>query len=112
MIAYENLQIANLVKNHRLAKSFNDASWGRFLAWVTYYAAVHEIEVRAVAPHFTTQECSGCGKRVYKSLSIRTHVCPHCGLVIDRDHNAALNILSRALDGTGGHSGTDARLRA
>ena len=112
LIAYENLQIANLVKNHRLAKSISDASWGRFLWWVNYYGDLHEVPVIAVNPCFTTQECSGCGKRVYKSLSVRTHVCPHCGLVIDRDHNAALNILSRALDGTGGHSGTDARLRA
>jgi putative transposase len=112
LIAYENLQIANLVKNHRLAKSINDASWGRFLWWVNYYGDLHEVPVIAVNPCFTTQECSGCGKRVYKSLSVRTHVCPHCGLVIDRDHNAALNILSRALDGTGGHLGTDARLRA
>ncbi len=112
LIAYENLQIANLVKNHRLAKSIHDASWGRFLWWVNYYGDMHEVPVIAVAPHFTTQECSGCGKRVYKSLRVRTHVCPHCGLVIDRDHNAALNILSKALDGTGGHSGTDARNRA
>lgn len=112
LIAYENLQIANLVKNHQLAKSLQDASWGRFLWWVKYYGDLHEVPVIAVDPSFTTQACSGCGKRVSKSLSVRTHVCPYCGLVLDRDHNAALNILSKALDGTGGHSGTDVRLRA
>ncbi len=98
LIAYEDLQIANLVRNHQLAKSISDAAWGRFLQWVTYYGDVHNIQVVAVAPQFTTQECSGCGKRVYKALSVRTHGCPHCGLVLDRDQNAALNILAKALD--------------
>ncbi len=112
LIAYEDLQIANLVKNHRLAKSISDAAWGRFLQWVNYDGALHEVDVRAVTPHFTTQDCSGCGKRVYKSLSVRTHLCPHCGLVMDRDHNAAVNILAKALEGTGGHSGTGERIRS
>ncbi len=111
LIAYEDLQIANLVKNHRLAKSISDAAWGRFLQWVNYDGALHEVDVRAVTPHFTTQDCSGCGKRVYKSLSVRTHVCPHCGLVLDRDHNAALNILSKAREGTVGHTGTCTPMR-
>ena len=108
LIAYEHLQIRNMVKNHKLAKSISDASWGRFLWWLNYYGDVHDVPVIAVAPQFTTQDCSGCGKRVQKSLSERTHVCPSCGLVLDRDHNAALNILSKALEGTVGHTGTDA----
>ena len=108
LIAYEDLQIRNLLKNHRLAKSISDAAWGQFLAWVKVYGELHDVPVIAVAPQFTTQECSGCGKRVYKALSQRTHVCAQCGLVLDRDHNAARNILALALDGTGGHSGTDA----
>ncbi len=108
LIAYEDLQIQNLVKNHRLAKSISDAAWGRFLSWVNYYGGLHDVPVIAVTPHFTTQDCSGCGKRVYKALSVRTHVCPHCGLVLDRDHNAAKNILSKALEGTAGHAGTRA----
>jgi putative transposase len=112
LIAYEDLQIRNLVKNHRLAKSISDAAWGQFLTWVKVYGQLHDVPVIAVAPQFTTQECSGCGKRVYKALSQRTHVCPQCGLVLDRDHNAARNILASALDGTGGHSGTDAPLSA
>ena len=48
--------------------------------------------VEAVPPAYTSQDCSGCGKRVRKSLSVRTHVCPTCGLILDRDENAALNI--------------------
>ena len=46
-----------------------------------------------VEPAYTTQDCSGCGQRVQKSLSVRTHVCPSCGLTLDRDENAAKNIL-------------------
>ena len=106
LIAYEDLQIRNMVRNHCLAKSISDAAWGRFLQWVNYYGSLHDIPVIAVTPHFTTQDCSGCGKRVYKSLSVRTHVCPHCGLVLDRDQNAAVNILAKALEGTGGHPET------
>jgi putative transposase len=96
-IAYEDLQIANLVKNHRLAKSISDASWGLFLSWLRYYGGLHGIPVVAVSPRFTTQDCSGCGERVKKTLSMRTHTCPACGLVLDRDWNAALNILLAAL---------------
>ena len=112
LIAYEHLQIRNMLKNRHLAKSIHDAGWGAFLRWVKYYGAVHRIPVIAVEPHFTSQACSQCGTRVYKSLSIRTHICTSCGVVLDRDHNAALNILAKALDGTAGHSGTDAPLRA
>ncbi len=96
LIAYEHLKIANLVKNHKLAKSISDASWGRFLLWLTYYGTLHRILVIAVEPAFTSQDCSACGTRVKKSLSVRTHLCFGCGLVLDRDHNAALNILHKA----------------
>jgi putative transposase len=105
LIAYENLKIANLVKNHRLAKSISDASWGRFLSWLNYYGHIHAIPVIAVEPAFTSQDCSACGTRVKKSLSVRTHICSGCGLVLDRDHNAAINILERAYR-TGGQPGT------
>jgi putative transposase len=105
LIAYEHLKIANLMKNHKLAKSISDASWGRFLVWLTYYGAIHAIPVIAVEPAFTSQECSDCGTRIKKSLSVRTHICTGCGLVLDRDHNAARNILAKAYR-TGGHSET------
>ena len=110
LIAYEHLQIRNMVKNHRLAKSIHDAGWGQFLRWVNYYGALHAIPVIAVAPQFTSQDCSACGSVVKKSLSVRTHICPGCGMVLDRDHNAALNILAKALDGTLGHRETDERV--
>src|SRR5215472_12340268 len=87
----------NMVRNHKLAKSISDASWGRFLRWVAYYGALHDIPVIAVAPQFTSQNCSGCGKVVTKALSERTHRCLHCGLIMDRDANAAVNILHLAL---------------
>jgi putative transposase len=111
LIAFEHLQIANLVKNRTLAKSISDASWGRFLWWLCYYGQVHGIPVIAVEPAFTSQECSDCGTRITKSLSVRTHRCHGCGLVLDRDHNAAINILAKA-SRTGGHSetGTPARV--
>lgn len=96
LIAYEHLKIANLVKNRRLAKSISDASWGRFVTWLHYYGKVHAIPVIAVEPAFTSQDCSKCGTRIKKSLSVRTHICSGCGLVLDRDHNAAINILAKA----------------
>jgi putative transposase len=98
MIAYEDLKIASLVKNHHLAKRISDASWGLFLGWLRYYGQMHGISVIAVSPRYTTQDCSGCGERVKKTLSMRTHICPACGLVLDRDYNAALNILFAALE--------------
>ncbi len=92
-IYLEDLQVRNMVRNHYLAKSISDASWSRFRAILTFKAACAGKWVIAVPPAFTSQDCSGCGERVPKSLSVRTHVCPSCGLVVDRDENAALNIL-------------------
>ena len=108
VIAFEDLKIANMVRNHHLAKSINDAAWGQFLAWVSYYGTLHAIPIIKVAPHFTSQNCSGCGTLVKKSLSVRTHICPNCGLVMDRDENAACNILKKAQNGTVGQTGTHA----
>jgi putative transposase len=106
LIAYEDLKIRNLVKNRRLAKSIHDAGWGTFLRWVKAYALMHDIPLIAVAPNYTSQVCSQCGTLVKKTLSVRTHICTGCGVVLDRDHNAALNILQKALESTVGHTGT------
>ena len=106
LIAYEDLQIKNMVKNRKLAKSIHDAGWGIFLQWLARYGFLHEIPIIAVPPHYTSQKCSDCDTIVQKSLSIRTHICTGCGVVLDRDQNAALNILSKAVNGTEGHSGT------
>jgi putative transposase len=104
LIAYEDLRIKNLVKNHCLAKSINDASWYQFRVWLEYFGLVFKRVTIAVNPQYTSQECSSCGEVVKKTLSTRTHVC-QCGCVMDRDKNAARNILSRGLS-TVGHTGT------
>ncbi len=88
----EELQVANMVRNRHLAKSISDAGWGQFRAILEAKAACAGRRVVAVPPAYTSQDCSGCGERVPKSLSVRTHVCPSCGLVLDRDENAARNI--------------------
>jgi putative transposase len=92
-IVVEDLQITNMVKNHHLSKSILDASWGRFLAILEAKAASAGHQVIRVNPRFTSQKCQQCGEIVQKSLSVRTHVCPFCGYVADRDVNAAINIL-------------------
>jgi len=91
-IYLEDLRVANLVRNHRMAKSIADAGWAQFRAILEAKAAYAGRRVVAVPPAYTSQDCSGCGEHVLKSLSVRTHVCPFCGLVLDRDENAARNI--------------------
>ncbi|NEQ05988.1 MAG: transposase [Moorea sp. SIO4E2] len=104
LIAYEDLRVKNLVKNHCLAKSINDAGWYQFRKWLEHFGTKFGRVTVAVNPAYTSQNCSGCGEVVKKSLSTRTHTC-RCGCELDRDHNAAINILNRAL-GTVGHTGT------
>jgi len=99
-IAYEDLQVKNMVKNHKLAKSISDAAWSQFAQWLQYFGKVYGKTVIAVAPQYTSQDCSSCGNLVKKSLAVRTHICS-CGTVLDRDHNAALNILAKGLRQTG-----------
>ena len=101
LIAYEDLQVRNMVKNHKLAKSISDASWSMFRDWVEYFGKVFGKVTVAVPPQYTSQNCSNCGTTVKKSLSERTHQCSHCGTVLDRDHNAALNILAIGLNRVG-----------
>ena len=112
VIAFEDLQVRNMVKNHHLAKSIMDASWSLFRNYLAYYGRVCGRVTVAVPAAYTSQDCSSCGKRVKKALSERTHVC-QCGCILDRDENAALNILAKGLalanisiNGTDG-SGTD-----
>jgi putative transposase len=91
-IYHENLQPANMVKNHHLAKSISDAGWGAFLTILTHKAACAGRRIVTVNPAFTSQRCSGCGVMVSKGLSVRWHACPDCGTSLHRDHNAAKNI--------------------
>jgi putative transposase len=99
VIYLEDLRVANMVRNSRLAKSISDAGWAEFRAILEAKAACAGRQVTAIPPAYTSQDCSGvlpdgtrCPQRVAKSLSVRTHVCPSCGLVLDRDENAAKNI--------------------
>ncbi|HEY7093755.1 MAG TPA: transposase [Ktedonobacterales bacterium] len=91
-IYHENLQPANMVKNHHLAKSISDAGWGAFLIILTHKAAYAGRRSIGVNPAYTSQTCSGCGEVVQKGLSVRWHSCPECGVALHRDHNAAKNI--------------------
>jgi putative transposase len=104
LVAYEDLRVKNLVKNHCLAKSINDAGWYQFRKWLECFGVKFGKITVAVNPAYTSQQCSNCGATVKKSLSMRTHVCG-CGFVLDRDWNAAINILKLALS-TVGHTGT------
>ena len=69
-----------------------------FVDWVEYFAKLHKIVTVAVPPQYTSQDCSGCGERVKKTLSERTHQCLKCGTLLHRDHNAAKNILVKGLE--------------
>ncbi|MGQ4647003.1 RNA-guided endonuclease TnpB family protein [Lyngbya aestuarii] len=104
LVAYEDLKVRNMVNNHKLAKSISDASWTMFRTWVEYFGKVFGTVTVSVPPHYTSQNCSNCGATVKKSLSTRTHKCG-CGTVLDRDENAAKNILKLGLR-TAGHAGT------
>ncbi|QQK77693.1 IS200/IS605 family element transposase accessory protein TnpB [Salicibibacter cibarius] len=94
----EDLKIRNMVKNRHLAKSIYDAGWGAFCRKLEYKCKNNGGELVRIKPHYTSQDCSSCGKRVKKALSVRTHVCKSCGTVLDRDHNAAINIEKVGLD--------------
>ena len=92
-ICGEDLNLAGMVRTHHLAKSLHDAGWNALLDLLADTAERAGPVVLRVPARFTTQQCSRCGQYVQKSLSVRTHRCPACGLVEDRDVNAAKNIL-------------------
>jgi putative transposase len=109
VIAVEKLSVKNMLGNHCLAKSISDAAWSQFRSILTSKAESAGRKVLAINPAYTSQDCSGCGYRpdglegrTKKKLSDRWHLCPMCGLSVDRDTNAAVNILKLALN----HSGT------
>ena len=101
-VAVEDLTIRNMVQNRHLAKSISDAGWGTFQSILQSKAANAGKQLTKVNPHHTSQKCSGCSEIVAKQLSDRVHDCPHCGLVLDRDHNAAINIKKAAVALRGG----------
>jgi putative transposase len=93
LVVYEDLNVKNMVKNHCLAKSINDVAWSTFRQWLEYFAAKFDATTVAVPPHYTSQKCSDCSAIVKKTLSTRTHKCS-CGCELQRDTNAAINILN------------------
>lgn len=120
LIVFEELKIKNMIRRPRpkqdetgaylpngagaksgLNKSIADAGWGKFLSILKYKALIQGKKVIGVNPAYTSQKCSGCGEMVKKALSVRTHKCQHCGLVLNRDHNAAINILTLGLQSQG-----------
>ena len=98
LIALEDLTLAFLTANHHLALSAHDAGLGEFQQLLAYKAENAGTQVVTVNPAYTSQVCSGCGVMVEKDLSVRVHRCPDCGLTLDRDVNAARNVLSLAVE--------------
>ena len=98
MIAFEKLNSKQMLQNHRLAKSISDAAWKQLMQYTTYKAENAGRVVVLVDPRNTSKQCSCCGILVEKSLSVRIHACPVCGLIMDRDENAANNILRLGLE--------------
>ncbi len=98
VLVAEDLRVSNMVKNKHLSKSISDASWGAFFEWCGNIAERDGFHFHQVDPKNTSQTCSCCGKKspTKLSLAIRTFDCQSCGVSLDRDHNAALNILLRA----------------
>lgn len=96
VVAVEDLNIKGMVKNHHLAKRISDAAWGTFLHTLDCKAAEAGKRVVKVPAAYTSQDCSACGARVRKTLATRRHACVSCGLVLHRDHNAAINIKQKA----------------
>jgi len=93
VISIEDLSINRMIHNHCLAKSISDAAWGQFAAFLSYKAENAGRKFVAVNPAYTSQDCSQCGHRQKMPLPQREYHCPCCGLILDRDHNASLNIL-------------------
>ena len=95
-IIIEDLKVKNLMKNHNLAKSIAEVSWSRFREMLDYKSRWYGRELIIAPPDYpSSQLCSDCGNRSSqtKDLACRVYICPECGLEIDRDYNASLNLL-------------------
>ena len=91
------MNVRGMAKNRFLAKAITDVSWSDFTSKLFFKAESAGVKVVKVNPKNTSQMCSECGRIVQKSLAVRTHRCPHCGLVLDRDINSARNILVKGI---------------
>ena len=99
LIVFENLNILGMLKNHHLAKHIQDHAWGKLIQFTQSKAAKAGKAVELVDARYTSQKCSQCGIMVPKTLAERTHLCPNCGLQMDRDVNASVNIRTLGLRG-------------
>lgn len=100
-IAVETLNVQGMLQNHKLAKSITDASWGEFFRQLQYKAFLYGCDVLKVPTFYpSSQTCSNCGHKnpITKNLGVREWICPKCEAHHDRDQNAAINILHKALE--------------
>ncbi|GAB4215367.1 MAG: hypothetical protein OHK0022_55210 [Roseiflexaceae bacterium] len=97
VIVFEDLAPMEMGRSRGMRKSIRDVAWTQFIQMTVAKAEEAGRRVLLVDPRNTSKICSSCGRLVQKTLSERTHTCPHCGLVLDCDHNAARNILHRGL---------------
>ena len=103
VIVLEKLAVVDMMSNHtqvfgnKLNKSIADVAWSQLAQFTAYKAEDAGRLFLQVDPRNTSKKCSRCGSIVQKDLSVRIHDCPHCGLILDRDHNAAINILALGL---------------
>ncbi len=100
LIAVEKLNVKGMAQNHCLSKSISDASWSMFRTVLSQKAESAARIIAEIDPAYTSQDCHKCGNRAKKKLSERWHHCPICGASLDRDTNAAINILNKAAMGT------------
>ena len=105
-IVFENLNIQDMLKNHHLAKHIQDHAWGKLIQFTQSKAAKAGKVVELVDARNTSQKCSQCCILVPKTLADRVHLCPNCGLEMDRDLNASLNIRTLGLRGGAYGGGT------
>ena len=100
-ICIEDLDVKKMMERSPFAKSIADASWNQFRQFLTYKAEEAGRKLGVVNPAYTSQKCSQCGHLEQKKLAVRVHRCSECGYTVDRDFNAAQNILALGLDGLG-----------
>lgn len=97
VIAFEELEPQQMGRNRGMRKSIADVAWTQLIEYTCNKAEEAGRMVVLINPRNTSKMCSSCGELVEKDLSVRVHECPHCGLVLDRDRNAAINILRLGL---------------
>ena len=104
VIVLEKLNVKAMMKNHKLARAISNASWSKLVTMLSYKCEWYGKQLIQVAPHYTSQICANCGKNNHRLglnksdwLSVREWDCPSCGAHLDRDINAAQNILARGL---------------